>query len=181
MRAWVTVRYLLDLLAEQVAIRSGILLNDFDIRAIIENSSMKDFASVFTRDPNATFGVRPEFVEELLRVIRAAIGNLPDTEDGTVKMFRRLRELQESGYEVEKFIPAFEHVLKNVLKNSKKMIGENEIIDISVLSGLPVSVVADIALSMAEAQNRGLSAYFGNIRTPISVVSGQHNGNIRTL
>ena len=24
-------------------------------------------------------------------------------------------------------------------------------------------------------------AYFGNIRTPISVVSGQHNGNIRTL
>lgn len=25
------------------------------------------------------------------------------------------------------------------------------------------------------------AAYFGNIRTPISVVSGQHNGNIRTL
>ena len=26
-----------------------------------------------------------------------------------------------------------------------------------------------------------ITAYFGNIRTPISVVSGQHNGNIRTL
>ena len=32
-----------------------------------------------------------------------------------------------------------------------------------------------------EHKTRILNAYFGNIRTPISVVSGQHNGNIRTL
>ena len=30
-------------------------------------------------------------------------------------------------------------------------------------------------------QGATVIAYFGNIRTPISVVSGQHNGNIRTL
>ena len=32
-----------------------------------------------------------------------------------------------------------------------------------------------------ELNSTDRGAYFGNIRTPISVVSGQHNGNIRTL
>ncbi|WP_312337975.1 restriction endonuclease [Anaerospora hongkongensis] len=157
MRAWVTVRYLLDLLAEQVAIRSGILLNDYDIKAIIENSPMKDFVSVFAGDPNVTFGVRPEFVEDLLRIIRTSIGNLPDTEDGMIKLSRRLRELQKSGYKVGDFIPAFKQVLENVASSSAKVIDEKEIIEISVLSGLPVFVVADIVLGMDEAQNRSLS------------------------
>ena len=38
-----------------------------------------------------------------------------------------------------------------------------------------------ICKEYADKHNHTIVAYFGNIRTPISVVSGQHNGNIRTL
>ena len=41
-----------------------------------------------------------------------------------------------------------------------------------------------VAKVVQRAEEVGITwplAYFGNIRTPISVVSGQHNGNIRTL
>lgn len=157
MRAWVSARYLLDLLEEQVAIRSGILLNDYDIKEIIKNSSMKDFVPCLTGAPDKTFGVRPELVEDLVRVIRAAIGNLPDTEDGMIILFKRLRRLKEEGHEVEKFLPAFEEVLEKVAKSDNRVIGEKEILEIVELSELPINVVLDIVVNINEVQERGLS------------------------
>jgi len=153
MRAWITVRHLLDLSEEQVAIRSGILLDDYDVKALIAKSPLKEYSSIFSRDPNSTFGIRPEFIEDVVRLLRVSIGNLPDAEDGMRILSKRMLELQKKGYDVTKFFPVFE----KFMEGHNKTIAEQDILEMSKNSGLPITVIISILIGFGEAQNRSLS------------------------
>ncbi len=157
MRATITVRELLDTIIEQVAVKTGILLNDHDVHDLLKSSEMDSWLFVFEKAPDEIIRVRPEFIEDFVRILRAILGNLPDASPATIHSIRIFKEIFESGIDPQPALDA----LSKVIENGKyKVIGKEAAEEIAQISGVPLSIVNKILLSFYEHQDRGLNPFF---------------------
>jgi restriction system protein len=155
MRAIITVRELLDTVIEEVAIKTGILLTDHNVKTILKSSDMKNWLGVFTMHPDETLGIRPEFVEDAIRVLRYALGNLPDASHGAVHAIKIYKEIQELGVEDLSPVSA---ALSEILHSGKyKILGEEAAKEISEKAGVPMIVGVKVLLVLAEMMDRGMN------------------------
>jgi len=90
MRAWMSAGDLRDQVIETVAVKSGILLTEHDVYRLLGKSELSSFRKMLTPGWETFVGVRPEFYEDLILVLRTAIGNLPDASKGEFVAFRVL-------------------------------------------------------------------------------------------
>lgn len=159
MRFTITVRELLDTIIEQVAIKTGILLTDHDVKRLLKAGEMKEWLYVFRKRPNEVLAVRPEFIEDFVRVLRAILGNLPDASPAAIHSIQIFKEISETGIDP---MPAFA-ALDEILETGKyKVLGEEAAQEIAQLSGVPISIVIKILLALAEHQERGLNPFFSS-------------------
>ncbi|RKG66344.1 restriction endonuclease [Corallococcus sp. CA054B] len=151
MRFWTTPRSLLDLITESVACRSGILLTDHDVRSLVQGTPLEQWTGVFDRPQDAQIGIRPEFVEDFVRVLRAAIGNLPDATPGGILSIRRLKKLTDRGIDIA---PVFDAINSLMDSDRYKSIGEEFVKEVISITGMPLEVVAEVVLALADHQER---------------------------
>ena len=90
MRAWMSIRNILDLAEEELAIRAGLLLTDHNVFDIIGGTELAPWVNRLRGNPDEVIGIRPEFFEDITRVLRAGVGNLPDA---TPPMLRQAKLL----------------------------------------------------------------------------------------
>lgn len=100
MRAWMSVRDVLDMVEEEVALRAGLLLTDHDVFHLLDGSPIEAWSQPLRLPAETAIGIRPEFFEDLARVLRAAVGNLPDAVSPEAKRFGLLGKLGEAASEV---------------------------------------------------------------------------------
>ena len=113
MRFVISVRELLDTIIEQVAIKTGILLNDHDVKELLMSSEMSSWLDIFERPPDEVIGVRPEFIEDFVRVLRAILGNLPDASPAVIHSIKIVKEICESGIDPQPALDALSKVIES--------------------------------------------------------------------
>jgi len=153
MRAWMSIGDILHFIIEQVAIDSGILLNSNTVREILKKSEMSDWAHLIERNPQEIFGVRPEFVEDIVRILRAAIGNLPNATPGILLTIEKIKDLESKGVNTASIIEAFSKVVSS---GKYKVIGEDAAKEIINLSSQPPLAVIELLEVIGEYQDRSL-------------------------
>jgi len=107
MRAWKPIREILDLVEEELAIRAGLLLTDHDVFMLLDSTPLKPWTERLRGNPDEIIGVRAEFFEDITRVLRATVGNLPDGTPISLLTIRRLKEIMEMGLDPDPVIEAF--------------------------------------------------------------------------
>ena len=151
MRFWTTPRSLLDLVIESVACRTGILLTDHNVRSLIQGTPMESWSSVFDRPSESAMGVRPEFVDDFVRVLRASGGNLPDATPGAILSMRRLMRLDQSGVDPT---PVFDAIVALMNSGRHKSIDGHFVNEVVAMTGMPLAVVGEVVLALADNQER---------------------------
>ena len=149
-----TTRTLLDLTIEEVACKSGVLLADHDVRSLLAGTPMEEWSTVFDRPPDFESGVRPEFIEDLVRVLRAGVGNLPDATPGGILSMRRLKRLIDSGTDLGPIIKAFEEWTENT---KSKVLGEEAVREVAKMANAPLESVIEVCLAFADQMDRSLA------------------------
>lgn len=112
---------------------------------------MEAWTAVFDRPQGAEIGVRPEFVEDFVRVLRAAIGNLPDATPGAILGMRRLKRLVDRGIDTTSVFDAISSLMDSGRFKSIDEQFEKEVI---AITGMPWEVVAEVILALADHQDR---------------------------
>lgn len=107
-------RLFLDVVSEQVAIKCGLLLTDFDILTILDQSPIAPWTQTLRTSESEWFTVRPEFLQDVVRVVRAGVGNLPDATPGDVAGGAYLDSVSKLGGDVAIIADAFSSVLKRL-------------------------------------------------------------------
>ena len=78
MRSWISVGELCDTILDNVAIRSGVLLTLYDLLYLLKGSDLEEWIPIFEQPLESGVGVRPEFLEEMVLLLRTRIGNIAD-------------------------------------------------------------------------------------------------------
>lgn len=123
-----TSRQLLDLVTESVARRSGLLLCDSDVRALLRRGHLRGAAPVLTGTLQR-IRVRMEFVDDLIRALRAGIGNLPDAEPGFALTIRSMNSVLESGLDPAQAFPILEEFSARAAASGTKRIDGAALVD----------------------------------------------------
>lgn len=146
-----TIGDILHFIIEQIAIDAGILLSNHDIKEAISKSEMSEWVSFFDKNQDEVSGVRPEFIEDIVRVLRVALGNLPDATSGLTIFMNKITNLHKRGIDTNLIINAFDEV---VFPNNYKTINK-DILEkiISISKQNPVAVIEFIE-AIGEYQNR---------------------------
>ena len=103
-------RLLLDAASEQVAITAGLLLTDSDLFKILEAGPMADVCELLQQPDSEWFLVRPELLQDIVRVLRAGVGNLPDASPGYESGDKYLEEARREG-DVSRILDSFNSVM----------------------------------------------------------------------
>ncbi|MGE6758802.1 restriction endonuclease [Corallococcus interemptor] len=139
------------MITETVACRSGILLTDHDVRSLVQGTPLEQWTEVFDRPQDAEIRVRPEFVEDFVRVLRAAIGNLPDATPGGILSMRRLKRLADRDIDIT---PIFDAISSLMDSGRHKSIDEQFVKEVISITRMPFEVVAEVVLALADHQER---------------------------
>lgn len=151
MRAWMPIREVLDLVEEEIAIRSGLLLTDHDVFRLLDNTPLRHWAKRLKGAADETIGVRSEFFEDITRVIRAAVGNLPDGTPSDILNHRLMKKLVDMGLNPSLVINAFTDEIKN---GKHQEIGKDFCDAVKRKTGASDLLVDSIFLMFAEAIER---------------------------
>src|SRR5216683_1981688 len=128
MRAWMTILRVIDVISEEVAYKTGILLTKADMYRLTAGTEMADWRAVLKNPLDQKIGVRSELIEDFVRVLRMRVGNLPDAEPGGLIMARFLRGMTDKGVDPAPLIAA----LREVVESDKyKSIGELAALEIA--------------------------------------------------
>lgn len=159
MRAIITVREVLDTVIEEVAFKTGILLTDYDIYTILKaDPNMAQWSTIFHKKyADIIGGFRPEFIEDAVRVIRSALGELPDASHANFYSIKIFKEMQKNGIDPS---PAFKVLNEGLASGKYKALDAAAIEDISTQSGIPKDTVGQLFLILHEHLNRGLSTIY---------------------
>src|SRR5689334_22780189 len=107
-----SIREILDLAEEEVAIRSGLLLTDHDVFQLLSGTPIEGWAARLKGDPGEVIGIRPEVFERRTRGLRAAGGNLPHARPAIVSRLGESERLQRKGADpapiMERFLEGWE-------------------------------------------------------------------------
>jgi restriction system protein len=156
MRAIITIRELLDTIIEEVAIRTGILLNDHDVINIFASSPMKEWKAIFGDSPDQVIGVRPEFVEDIVLVIRVGLGNLPDATRASFAFFDRIGKFYDSGYNITLILETLSSL---ALKRNNKLIDAGVVEEVAKITKAPIALIEELVLAYGEYLDRSLSTW----------------------
>jgi restriction system protein len=154
MRAWMPIREILDLVEEELAIRVGLLLTDYDVFMLLKNTPIKPWIARLRGNSDEIIGVRAEFFEDITRVLRTAVGNLSDSTPGSLLMIRRMNKLLEMGLDPKPVIKAF----SEEIETGKYQIIGDEICDaVKRKTGASNLLVDNVFLMLADALDRSAS------------------------
>jgi restriction system protein len=151
---------ILHFIIEQVAIDTGILLSSSNIKEAITESEMSEWGFFFDGSPDEVTGVRPEFIEDIVRVLRVSVGNLPDATPGFVVASDKMRDLLEKGFDVDKIIEASEKVISS---KKDKIIDEETINEITKASKQDRLAVIEFFTGVNEYLNRSLKMNYPDV------------------
>src|SRR5689334_6033785 len=87
--------HFLDLVSEEVACSSGVLLSDANIKNIAARHGIDDLEDLARVEDETVF--RPEELEVAILDLRVAIGNLPDAKMGVFILMDACRAISETG------------------------------------------------------------------------------------
>lgn len=151
-----TVRSLFDILSEEVACRSGILLTDSEMNGIAydhDYDNLNVWYDILQEDPEHIGRIRLEDVEECLIMLRAGIGNLPDSRSPMDVMYQNTSSLNEIGVPVHSILS---EILKVTEEGLFKVINEEAAREISKRVGVKQEMVNLVLLTYADMQSRSL-------------------------
>ena len=154
MRAWMPIRKILDLVEEELAIRSGLLLTDHDVFILLDDTPLKPWIKRFRGNPDEIIGVRAEFFEDITRVLRAAVGNLPDATPGSLLMIRRMNEIIEMGLDPDPVMKAFSEEIET---GNYQIIGKEVCDAVKRKTGASDLLVGRVFLMLADVLERSAS------------------------
>lgn len=169
-RMWIQTRGLLDMVIEEVACKSGVLLTDHDVFSLLEGSPLSGWAEVFRQPPERLHGVRPEFIVDAIRTLRAAVGNLPDATPGVILSIRYLRAFENKKAEFDKLLSAWREVLS---AGRYKVIGEEFINEVVQISGVDRRLAERLFLAFGVQQERDSAEFFFGRRRATSDWDGR--------
>lgn len=148
-----TIDDILHFIIEQFAIDTGILLSSHNIKEAIAKSDMSEWSSVFNKNPDDVIGVRPEFIEDIVRVLRFAFGNLPDATPGFIVFIDKIKSLEKRGVDTKLIMEAFEKV---VFSHKYETVGKDALSEIIKISKQDHLAVIEFIEATNEYQNRNL-------------------------
>lgn len=151
MRAWMPIREILDLVEEELAIRAGLLLTDHDVFMLLDNTPLKPWTERLRGNPDEIIGVRAEFFEDITRVLRAAVGNLPDGTPGSLLMIRRMNEILEMGLDPNPVIKTFSEEIET---GNYQIIGKEICDAVKRKTGASDLLVGSVFLMFADVLER---------------------------
>jgi restriction system protein len=148
------MRTLLDLLSDELARRSGILLSIGEVRELgahVEANSCRD---VLLGDLDGVVDRASDIYADLARALRVAIGNLPDDEPPIIRRMRMTRALSEAGVDP---LPALEAFARLAIEQPGRMIGEADCEEVMRRTGAPRLAVNAAFLMLADHFDREAS------------------------
>jgi len=151
-----TILRVIDVISEEVAYKTGILLTKADMYRLTAGTEMADWRAVLKNPLDQKIGVRSELIEDFVRVLRMRVGNLPDAEPGGLIMARFLRGMTDKGVDPAPLIAA----LREVVESDKyKSIGELAALEIADRSKLPMQTVQRFLGAVHENMDRNLTLF----------------------
>jgi restriction system protein len=157
MRAWMTIRDFLDLTEEEVAIRSGLLLTDHDVFSLLDGTPIEPWAKRLRGDHQEEIGIRPVWFEDITRVLRTAIGNLPDATPPMLLSVRLLKKLNALGYDPGPVIKAFGEELRT---GQYQVLGDEICQAVKKRTGAEDFLIDRVFLMFAEHSERSPRAFW---------------------
>jgi hypothetical protein len=151
MAGHVSTRVLVDLLSDELARRSGILLSSGDIRALAVHVPHESYRVALTQAPDHVVDRASDFYSDLARDLRVAIGNLADDEPPTLRRMRVTQALVAAGHDP---LPVFEAFGRLAVERPGTMIGEATCKEIQRKTGAPQHVVNAVFLLIADHLER---------------------------
>ena len=165
---WTTIPSFMDLLEEEVACRSGVLLADQDLRELAMQASIQLMQTIpLDRTTSHTIRLRGEEIEACIVGLRATIGNLPDSKSGMAVAMDNLRLLADLKVDIKPIADALHEALQS---NRHKTVDKELIDEIARVTGYSKSVVVKVFLAIGEWQQRSPTFLWPAMSSPSSTV-----------
>ena len=157
MRAWMSIRNILDLAEEELAIRAGLLLTDYNVFDIIVGTELEPWVNRLRGNPDEVIGIRPEFFEDITRVLRAGVGNLPDATPPMLRNVKLLRDLMAANLDPQ---PVMEAFTLEISSGTYKVLGKEICDAVRKKTGAPKILIDAVFIMLADNLDRGASVLF---------------------
>ena len=151
--------YFLDLVSEEVACSSGVLLTDQNLKTLSVRYDI-DELSHLERGENETV-IRPEDFEDAVLSVRKAIGNLPDTKMGQFVMLDTCVALDKKGADAKKIADAY-----LAISESGKYVSvtDEAVEEMIAISGQKRIHVCEFLIAVSEMQQRKMNFLYGRVK-----------------
>lgn len=142
-----------DLITEQVACKSGLLLTHNEALTILRRAEYPDL-QVFEEADASYVRIRSEDVEDLIITLRHRVGNLRDTETALGKQIQFIQACADKKIDPGPMIKALGEVVDS---GKYRSIDKEATEEIVARSGMPENIVADFLFMIAESQDLSTS------------------------
>jgi hypothetical protein len=149
-----TPGYFLDLASEEIACRSGILLNDQNIRVITKRHDIHDLQGL--RRDGSEMVLRAEDLEMAVLNLRVAIGDLPDAEMGQFVLFKACGELEKKFEDAQRLCNA---CISVIASRKYLTIGDDAMKEIIEISGAPPTHARELLIAVVRCRRRKRKKY----------------------
>lgn len=147
------VQFFRDIITEELACKSGLLLTDHEAGTLLRRDSGGD-ADVFEGDDDGFLRIRAEDLEDLIVRLRAQVGELPDAKHGLHDRIGWLKELLQQGIDPAPIYEAFGFVVRS---GKYKNIDETAAAEMVEISGMSALLVYQFLLHTATQMDRSMS------------------------
>jgi len=154
--AHLATRTLLDLLSDELARRSGILLSIGELRELGSHVEDAAFRDIILGELDDVVHRASDNYAEIARALRVAIGNLPDDESPTIRRMQTMQVLSAAGHDP---LPALEAFARLAIEQPGRMIGKDECDEVMRRTGAPALVVNAAFLMLADHLDREASLF----------------------
>lgn len=144
-------RDLLDLLSDELAYRSGLLLSVREVRDVAVHVPDEYLRGVLLGDLDEVVSRASDIYSDLARGLRVAIGNLPDDQPALLRRMDHSRVLLAAGYDPSRIMMEFALVGN---ERADKTLGEEAIAEVERRTGAPRAVVTAVFLMIADHLDR---------------------------
>jgi restriction system protein len=147
---------LLDLLSDELACRSGILLTIRELREVAVHVPSEALRNVLLGDLNRVVTRASDIYSDLVLELRFAIGNLPDNESALARRMRVWPELAASGHDPSHIMSVFVQV---GMERADRCLGEEAVMEVQRRTGAPLEVVNGVLLLIADGLDRDATPF----------------------
>ncbi len=151
MASHAVLKDLLDLLSDELAYRSGILLSQREVREVAVHVPDESVREVLLRDLDGVIYRASDIYADLARGLRVVIGNLSDDQPAMLRRMDASVAVSAAGYDPSRIMMEFVDVGS---ARSDKTLGEDAIIEVQRRTGAPREVVTAVFLMIADHLER---------------------------